>query len=607
VSPGERNARCVTSRAPFRFPYNAAVSPEPLPAVATSRSGAGLGAPLVFLVALMVAAAGVASHSLWTPDEPTGAAVGAAMARTGDFVVPRLGGHPFLEKPPLFWWIEATGFRWFGITDWVARLPAACFTLMTLGLTALLGRRIGGQRVGWLAVLVLAGTVEFSEDMGRVVVDPALVCGVALCHLGLVLALTGAGARDRLIATLALCIGLSGAFLAKGVVGAGLGVAVPAFAALLIARMTAVRRLAAPLACACVVATLAVVPWALALLKAGGPAALRECLVGNTVGRLVETSATRAYGHRQPFWYYLGPGAIVLLPWVIALPATLRASRAQAPGEPRTGRQLLLLTAALGVAGLSLAATKRGLYLLPLLPAAAVAISWWLAGVNDRKGQPGREWDQPTLVVLLAMAGLTSALLGGAAAVCAWFPGWVPRWAPLARGLSPLGLRIIVVVGAGVAARALARLIHHHRHRTAPSPEAVALLFAALLVGWQAGVKALLDPLKELHSLTAAIGQALPGRGPVPADRPSEALLGIVGFDLARDVTPLRSLSDLATACSTGGAVVFAKPLADRLPPEARARWIWIYDETGRKASPFGIASCAPGTATRPARPGTVP
>src|SRR5215470_8299257 len=65
----------------------------------------------VLLLSILVCCAGTFSHSLWSPDEPTGAAVGRAMADSGDLIVPRLNGEPFLEKPPLYWWVQVAAFR----------------------------------------------------------------------------------------------------------------------------------------------------------------------------------------------------------------------------------------------------------------------------------------------------------------------------------------------------------------------------------------------------------------------------------------------------------------------------------------------------------------
>ena len=42
------------------------------------------------------------NHGLWRPDEPRVAGISAEMARTNDFVVPKINGRPFLEKPALY-------------------------------------------------------------------------------------------------------------------------------------------------------------------------------------------------------------------------------------------------------------------------------------------------------------------------------------------------------------------------------------------------------------------------------------------------------------------------------------------------------------------------
>ena len=87
---------------------------------------------LALALAILLGFAPVGSHSLWSPDEPTGAGIGRAMADSGDWIVPRLNGQPFLEKPPLYWWTLAAGLRLLGISDVAARLPSALFAVLTL-------------------------------------------------------------------------------------------------------------------------------------------------------------------------------------------------------------------------------------------------------------------------------------------------------------------------------------------------------------------------------------------------------------------------------------------------------------------------------------------
>jgi 4-amino-4-deoxy-L-arabinose transferase-like glycosyltransferase len=611
------------------------------------------------LAAAAVSFAGIGSHSLWTPDEPRDAAVGKAMWASGDLVVPRLNGRPFLEKPPLAWWAQAAGYQVLGVSDATARVTPALFGTLTLLVTFALGRRLGGTRAGWLAAGALASTAEFSEDMGRAIVDPALVLLVTLAYAGFVLLVTprpretqggeaagkrsalerrGAGAVAGAILLIALAVPL--AFLAKGVVGIGLALAPPVLFILLAAAGAArregaagrreggaglgqvwrdVARMLVPLALVGVPLFAAIVlPWAVALLREGGWAAVRECLVGNTVGRLLSTAAGRAYGHRQPFWYYLPAGAAALLPWTLALPAMLRGggivqgNDRAAGGEPpagvraaragteraasETGRRLLLASFFIGLLLLSLAASKRALYLVPLLPALAVPVGLWLDRLSRGSEEAaGSRWDRPAALFLLALAALLPAVL------------WIGAWeaargafrsfpaAPLRAELTSGRLAVAGVVAAAGAALLLLRFARHLRTGTTPPGPWLVVPYLALALLYQTALKAAVDPLKDLHDLTAAIARLDPGPGPVAAYRPSETTVGIVNFDLDRTVLPLATPAEVAAflASHPRGRLVLSLDAWRNLPASPRARLRLLYDETPTKASPFAIAAPA--------------
>jgi 4-amino-4-deoxy-L-arabinose transferase-like glycosyltransferase len=634
AQPGDRYAR---PSGPAR---------RPAPASRIGWAGAALAAAAVSF-------AGIGSHSLWTPDEPRDAAVGKAMWASGDLVVPRLNGRPFLEKPPLAWWAQAAGYKVLGVSDAAARVTPALFGTLTLLVTFGLGRRLGGTRAGWLAAGALASTAEFSEDMGRAIVDPALVLMVTLAYAGFVVLITprprqtqgGEAPGKRAVlerrgagALLLIALAVPLAFLAKGVVGIGLALAPP----LLFLLAATVRegasgrrgaaglghcwrdiaRMLAPLALVGVPLFAAIVlPWAVALLREGGWAAVRECLVGNTVGRLLSTAAGRAYGHRQPFWYYLPAGAAALLPWTLALPAMLRgggnvqvgaaggetpaggsagragAERAgtEAAGN-ETGRRLLLAAFFIGLLLLSLAASKRSLYLVPLLPALAIPVGLWLDRLSlGSEGASGSRWDRPTALLLLALAALLPVALwiGAWQAAGGAFRGFPAG--PLRAELTSGRLAVAGVVAAAGAALLLLRFARHLRAGTTPTGPWLVVPYLALALVYQTAVKAAVDPLKNLHDLTAAIARLDPGPGPVAAYRPSETTAGIVNFDLDRTVLPLTTPAEVAAFLDSHprGRLVLSLDAWRHLPASPRAGLRLLYDETPTKASPFVIA--APG------------
>ena len=123
----------------------------------TDRSTASADSPgalrrpwLVLLVLLAVLVVGLALFvwrvgSIGLVDEtpPLFAASARAMARTGDWLTPRVNGLPRYDKPPLVYWLMGLGYalpgqgRWNPLGTWAANLPSALSSVgMMLLITA---------------------------------------------------------------------------------------------------------------------------------------------------------------------------------------------------------------------------------------------------------------------------------------------------------------------------------------------------------------------------------------------------------------------------------------------------------------------------------------
>ena len=115
------------------------------------RSSAG---PLLALVAFaaFLFALDTSQHDLWPPDEPRYAQVAREMLESGDWLVLRVNGEPYLEKPPLlFWAIAAVSVPFGDITETTARIPSILAGLGTVVLTYLIATRLFGRRTAWWA------------------------------------------------------------------------------------------------------------------------------------------------------------------------------------------------------------------------------------------------------------------------------------------------------------------------------------------------------------------------------------------------------------------------------------------------------------------------
>jgi 4-amino-4-deoxy-L-arabinose transferase-like glycosyltransferase len=95
----------------------------------------------------------------------------------GAVLVPTIDGRPWLEKPPLaFWLVALLGKIAGGVTETVARVPSAvAATLLALGLACFTARRFG-RDVGWLAGLIQASTFWFVVRGRLAEADIVLAC-----------------------------------------------------------------------------------------------------------------------------------------------------------------------------------------------------------------------------------------------------------------------------------------------------------------------------------------------------------------------------------------------------------------------------------------------
>jgi len=94
-------------------------------------------------------------------DEAWYADVSRTMLQTGDYFTPIWNGHPFFDKPPLFYWVTAVSMRAFGINEWSIRAVSAMSGVGVVCITYLLALRLFGSRVAIISGVVLVSTIAF--------------------------------------------------------------------------------------------------------------------------------------------------------------------------------------------------------------------------------------------------------------------------------------------------------------------------------------------------------------------------------------------------------------------------------------------------------------
>lgn len=114
------------------------------------------------------------------PDEGRYADISRHMFESGDWLVPRLDGLPFIHKPPMLHWLSSIAMHIFGVHVWVVRLvPVLAASLLLLG-TYLFVRKYLSQKIAELSILMMATNLLFFGSSQYVNHDLLLATGITL-------------------------------------------------------------------------------------------------------------------------------------------------------------------------------------------------------------------------------------------------------------------------------------------------------------------------------------------------------------------------------------------------------------------------------------------
>ncbi len=349
--------------------------------------------------------AGLQIIGLVGADEPRYAQIAREMLQRGDWVTPILYGHPWLEKPPLYYWTamltyKATG----GVSDWAARMPSSILCSLMIFFIYVWARhfRRGMQLDAALITAASALLIGFGRSASTDMPLTAMFTAAMLCWYGWY-----SNQNRGWLLGFYLFAGLG--TLAKGPVAILLAGSIIAIFAGLRRDPRLILRTLWP---AGILLYLAVtLPWFVAVQRAN-PEFFHIFFVQHNLERYT----TDLYRHHQPFWYYLPVALLALVPWTVFVIAALvdavrdwRFSVQQPPGVEDL-RTYLTLWFLLPIAFFSLSQSKLPGYILPAIPAGTIL----LANFIWRREQEG---EKPTAWLGLLHALLSAALLVAALVV----------------------------------------------------------------------------------------------------------------------------------------------------------------------------------------------
>ena len=171
--------------------------------------------PIAVLIALApLWLVGILDRGLWTPDEPREADISWRMSQALG-AVPQLAGKPFLEKPPLSYWLSAAGVAAFGQPR-VPNILYASVTALAVGATA---AAMADASAAFLGALLAATTLIAFRVSVWLAPDASLLAGCAIALLGAYKGYTAPAGSSKLGGYTLMHLGAAIGFMAKSAPG----------------------------------------------------------------------------------------------------------------------------------------------------------------------------------------------------------------------------------------------------------------------------------------------------------------------------------------------------------------------------------------------------
>lgn len=314
------------------------------------------------------------SYPFFTPDEGRYSEVAREMLVSGDFVTPRVNGVAFLDKPALYYWLQAASMYLFGIQEWAIRFFPALYGIHGCLAVYLAGRRLFSRRTGLISAIILASSPLYFGCSHYANLDLEVAVLITTSLLAFLVAAESQG-KNRFALFIVAYIFAGLAFLTKGLIGIAFPAMIGGLWILLLSRWSLLRKMSLVLGIFIVAAIN--LPWFI-MVQQANPEFLHFFFVTQQVTRFLSAAE---FNNPSPVWFYLPVIIAGFLPWTAfllqAIPQQIRkcwrAPQQQAPVL------YLLVWAFVIFAFFSIPHSKTVSYILPVFPALAIIVGKYLA------------------------------------------------------------------------------------------------------------------------------------------------------------------------------------------------------------------------------------
>jgi 4-amino-4-deoxy-L-arabinose transferase len=336
------------------------------------------------------------------PDESRYAEIPREMIASGDWIVPRLNGLRYFEKPVMGYWMNALSIKFLGENAFAVRFPSAAATGLSAFMVFLLFRRFSGEMTAaTLAALIFLtsfivygiGTFNILDSMLAMFVTASMT-SFFFAHNA------GSSKKKKNVFLLLFGVFCALAFLTKGF----LAFAIPVVA--IVPFMIWEGRFK-ELFIICwlpiIAAVLVVIPWAV-MVHFKAPDFWHFFVFNEHIKRFLSSEAQ----HHESFWYYIYLFPAAALPWAFLFPGAIL-------GVKKTGIKTSITRFAIcwfffPFLFFSVSKGKILTYILPCFPPFAMLMS---IGLKKYFETGGKKWFFVAVWFLAVLAVIAAVALIG--------------------------------------------------------------------------------------------------------------------------------------------------------------------------------------------------
>jgi dolichyl-phosphate-mannose-protein mannosyltransferase len=351
------------------------------------------------LFAAIIFSINIWADGIYSAQEGRAALVARQMIKTGNWMHLNIKGAHNTEKPVMCYWFYALSGSIFGVNEFSVRLPSILAALATVLITCALGMRMYGRRTGLLAGYILASMMGF-VNLSRLARIDIVLC--AFYTASMYLLYTGYFEKmkaNRRLYLFYLVLALS--VMIKGPVSVAL-VAITVIVLVIKERNWKIIWELKPIS-GLLIGLAINAPWyTYEIIRTQGEFA-NDFFLNQNISRFTGVNMSYSGGKRRSFFHYIPKLLVFALPWSLLLPFGLYNFRKKF-FKLKPATYYLLIWFLVVFVFFSLAAIKRGDYLLPLFAPMTILLGRYLECFVENGAKLSKKWRIGWIVLVIVGA-----------------------------------------------------------------------------------------------------------------------------------------------------------------------------------------------------------